>query len=134
MNDKKVCCFSGHRKLPAAKMEHSMRRLDREIDRLISEGVSDFVSGGAQGFDQLAAALVVAKRDAGARVRLIFLLPCRNQDAYWRGAERRQYHNLLERADELVYISDAYDSGCMKRRNFAMVERADVCVCALFTE
>ena len=68
MEDKKyTCCFTGHRKLPKERIEHIIKRLDQEVDNLISQGVTDFISGGALGFDQIAASLIVAKKEMGRR-------------------------------------------------------------------
>lgn len=75
-----TCCFTGHRKLPKEKIEQLIVALDREVDRLIGQGVTTFISGGALGFDQVAASLVIAKKEMGRDIRLVFALPCRNQD------------------------------------------------------
>lgn len=44
-----TCCFTGHRTLPAKKIEKIMMKLDREIENLIAKGMTDFISGGAIG-------------------------------------------------------------------------------------
>ena len=104
--------------------------LDREIDNLISQGVTDFVSGGALGFDQIAASLIIAKKEMGHDVRLVFALPCRNQDECWNADQKRLYHNLLAEADEIIYVSGEYTDGCMKKRNRYMVDQSAYCICA----
>ena len=43
----KTCCFTGHRKLPAKKMQSIIFKLNSEVERLIQEGVTTFISGGA---------------------------------------------------------------------------------------
>lgn len=127
----KICCFTGHRKLPAEKMKQILINLDREVDNLIREGVTDFISGGALGFDQMAASLIVAKKEMGEDIRLIFALPCRNQDEKWSIKQKELYHSLLAEADEIVYVSEEYFDGCMKKRNRYMVDRSGYCICAL---
>ncbi len=131
MNQIKACCFSGHRKLPAEKIEAIVKRLNIEIDRLIAQGVMNFMSGGALGFDQIAASMIIAKKEMGYPVRLILALPCRNQDAYWSPAQQRLYQALLLEADGVRYISEEYSDDCMKKRNHYMVEHSDHCICAL---
>ena len=126
-----TCCFTGHRKLPQSKIESIIKRLDQEIDYLISQGVTDFISGGALGFDQIAASLIVAKKELGRDIRLIFALPCKNQDEKWSTAQRQLYHNLLAEADEIIYVSEEYKEGCMKKRNRYMVDSSAYCICAL---
>jgi len=127
----KSCCFTGHRKLPMNKIEGIIKRLDCEVDNLINQGVTDFISGGALGFDQIAASLIVAKKEMGRDIRLIFALPCKNQDVTWNERQRKLYRDLLSEADELIYVSEEYSDGCIKKRNCYMVDRSAHCVCAL---
>lgn len=69
-----TCCFTGHRKLPQNKIWQIVKRLDTEIDNLINQGVTDFISGGALGFDQIAASCIIAKKQMGKEIRLILYL------------------------------------------------------------
>jgi len=127
-----TCCFTGHRKIPANKIQHIIERLDQEIDNLINQGVTNFISGGAVGFDQVAASLLVAKKEMGKDIRLIFALPCKNQDKLWNTDQKKLYHDLLAKADEVIYISEKeYYDGCMKERNYYMVDQSAHCICAL---
>ena len=124
MERAKTCCFTGHRRLPKEKIEHILICLNQEVNKLIGQGVTDFISGGALGFDQIAASLIVAKKEMGHNVRLIFALPCRNQDELWDADQKRLYHSLLDEADEIIYVSKEYTDSCMKRRNRYMVDRS----------
>ena len=126
----KTCCFMGHRRLPGDKTARIVTRLDREVERLIGLGVTDFISGGALGFDQLAAALIVSKRSAGKNIRLIYVLPCREQEKNWDAPDRRLYHRLLIEADEIVYVSERYEIGCMQKCSRCMADRSAYCLCA----
>jgi len=126
-----TCCFTGHRKLPQDKIERIIKRLNDEIENLYRQGVTDFISGGALGFDQIAASLIVAKRAMGLNIRLIFALPCRNQDDLWGDGQKRLYRNLLAEADEVICVSENYCDGCMKKRNQYMVSQSAYCICAL---
>lgn len=125
-----ICCFTGHRRLPQEKIESIVKRLDIAINGLIDKGVSDFISGGAIGFDLIAASLIVAKKEMGHNVRLIFALPCKNQDEKWSEGQKKLYHDLLGEADEIIYVSEQYSDGCMKKRNRYMVDRSAYCICA----
>jgi len=69
--------------LPPKKIDRIIKRLNDEIDMLIHQGVTNFISGGVLGFDQLAASLIIAKKELGANVRLIFALPYRNHAENW---------------------------------------------------
>ena len=52
---KLTCCFTGHRLLPKDRLDEITLRLSRQVDEMIAQGVCRFISGGALGFDQLAA-------------------------------------------------------------------------------
>ncbi len=130
INKPRTCCFSGHRRLPQDRLGSIIRQLEEAVNTLISQGVTHFISGGALGFDQLAAMLIVAKRERGHNVRLILALPCKNQDALWAEEQKELYRYLLEKADEIVCVSEHYAPDCMKKRNYYMVDRSDYCICA----
>ena len=126
-----TCCFTGHRKLPKDKIERIVQNLNREVESLIAQGITDFISGGALGFDQIAASLIIAKKEMGQKIQLIFALPCKNQDEFWTDEQKQLYRKILAEADEVIYVSDEYADGCMKKRNRYMVERSGFCICAL---
>ena len=131
---KKTCCFSGHRNLPSSKRETIAERLNEEIEKLIMSGVKDFISGAALGFDLMAASIVTDKKERGENVKLIFALPCKNHDLLWNEGQKKWYRALRQKADEVIYVSDRYDSCCMKRRNEYMVARSAHCIYALTHE
>ena len=127
----KACCFAGHRKLPEAKIERIILNLNREVENCIANGVTTFISGGALGFDQMAASLIIAKKEMGYKIRLIFVLPCKNQDELWTNEQKRLYHGILAEADETIYVSQEFTPNCMKIRNYYMVDHSAYCICAL---
>jgi len=47
----KICCFTGHRKIPPQEQEAITRKLENIIDRLYQRGVQYYGAGGALGFD-----------------------------------------------------------------------------------
>ena len=68
MDATKTCCFTGHRRIPADDLPAVAAALRREVLRLCrEEGITVFLSGGALGFDTLAAETVL--RDFAAEVR-----------------------------------------------------------------
>ena len=125
-----VCMFSGHRRLPrdAAQLR---RRLDVHIERLSADGAVEFLSGGALGFDLLAAEAVLALRPLYPDMRLIMILPCDNQDRAYTPADKARYRTLLEQADMVRYTAHGYYRGCMLARDRVMAEAAHFCLCYL---
>ncbi len=127
----KTCCFAGHRHLPQNRAEKIIKRLNDELETLMRQGVKDFISGGVPGFDMLAASLVIVKRELGRDVRLVFALPCKNQETCWPDEQARLYQKLLGEADQIRYVSGEYSLGCIKKRNRYMVDQSAYCICCL---
>ena len=126
-----TACFSGHRVLSHKKIEKIVKRLDEAVGQLIQQGVTDFLCGGAVGFDHIAASLIITKKQQGADIRLLFALPCRNQDEKWTDRQKQLYRSLLGEADAVHYVSEEYTPDCMKQRNFYMVENSAYCICVM---
>ncbi len=120
-------CFTGHRMLAKADAL-PLNQLDALLPLLYQRGYRDFLSGGALGFDLLAAEQVIRLRDTHPDVRLIFCLPCADQSARWRPADCKRYERLLYLCDEIRVLAPQYYDGCMQARNNYMVERSNLCV------
>ena len=131
MTRDKVCCFTGHRALPEAELRPLWELLVRTLRALADGGVREFCAGGALGFDTLAAEAVLMLREERPELRLTLVLPCRDQAARWRPEEVRRYEQIKREADAVEYVGERYARGCMQRRNRALVERSDLCVCYL---
>ena len=126
-----TCCFTGHRNIPVSECAAIQKRLDSEIRSLINQGFCDFIAGGALGFDTMAALSVLSLKAEFPKTRLILALPCRDQAKHWGKEDKKIYDQIHEKADEVVYSSDAYYPGCMWKRNRYMADRSAFCVCWL---
>jgi len=130
----RTCCFTGHRILPRAELPIIKQRLEFTMSKLIDQGVVYYGCGGAIGFDTLAGLTVLDFKKKHAEIKLIMVLPCRNQDAYWLEQHRAVYQKLLRSADKIVCVSEQYHDGCMKKRNLHLVEHSDFCIAYLTRE
>lgn len=124
----KSCCFTGHRSLPAdtAPLKAHLRET---LVSLIEQGVCYFAAGGALGFDTLAAQTVLELKNGYPHIRLILVLPCKDQTCGWPAADVAEYERILSLADKTVWLSERYYKGCMHARNRRLVDNAGVCVC-----
>jgi len=127
--DNQTCCFTGHRAIAENERVAIQKRLEFEIVNLIHQGVRYFGAGGALGFDTMASLAVLKLKSEFPHIRLILVLPCKDQIKYWRGAEKEQYSQILSQADKVVYTSDSYYKGCMQKRNRHLVDNSRFCVC-----
>ena len=126
-----IACFTGHRMLPTQQICDIRTRLSETIETLIKKGVTQFRAGGALGFDTLAALTVLEIKERHPHIRLILMLPCKDQDRGWSAENKRRYQEIIGRADEVNVLSEHYYRGCMHVRNRALVNGSDYCIAFL---
>ncbi len=124
-----TCCFSGHRILPEPLKMHISNILAVRILNLIDRGITTFICGGALGFDTLAALTVLKVRIFYPQIRLILALPSPEQPFGWHKKDIKLYQNILNQANEIVYMAQEYHGGCMHMRNQYMVNHSAYCIC-----
>ena len=122
------CCFTGHRFISAEHRARIDMNLPDIIRGLATLGITDFIAGGALGFDTIAAQAVIAERKKNPDIRLILALPCREQYKRWSKRDTEAYHAICSAADRLWYISEEYYNGCMQKRNRAMADHSSHCI------
>lgn len=128
------CAFTGHRphKFPWRYNEVDSRcvalkaALTEQITALVKAGVTDFYSGGADGTDCWAALIVLELRKEAPTLKLHLILPHEGQASKWSDTAQERYRSILDQADSVEYVSQAYYDGCMLDRNRRLVDVAGV--------
>lgn len=123
------CCLTGHRSLPSdpdrlAELRQNLRRL---ICDLAQQGITTFYTGGALGFDTMAAMMVLELKSLLPQLRLHLALPYPEQAKRWSRTDRLLYEQIKEHADRVYLVSMEYSAVCMKKRNYFMVDRSRAC-------
>lgn len=130
-----VCAFTGHRpqRFPWKNNEDNPRciALKQEIaqytEKLAKVGVTDFMSGMALGCDLWAARSVMLLEEKYDTVRLHRIIPYRNIENEWPQEKSvKDWHDVLENADSIVYLYKKYYSKCFLDRNHFLVDHADM--------
>lgn len=124
----KTCFFTGHRIIRNEHKDILDAKLNDKIQYLITLGVTHFITGGALGFDTMAAKAVIDARSNNPEVKLTLALPCKNQTSGWHKKDIKEYEKILSLADEVVFISDEYYEGCMQKRNRYMADHSSHCI------
>lgn len=127
----KTCCFTGHRSLSDEEKLEVAVRLRKIIEEQIRAGVVFYGAGGALGFDTLAAQTVLDMKKEYPQLRLILVLPCKDQTRGWRSEDIAVYEDIKRRSDKVVYVSREYSQDCMHKRNRHLVDHSGTCICYL---
>ena len=122
------CSFTGHRVIPPEHVSSLENLVSRAINYAYEKGCRRFYAGGALGFDTMCAKHIIRFRMSHPDMKFILVLPCRDQAEKWSERQRDTYEFTLGAADEIIYTSDEYSPGCMKRRNQVLVDSCDMLI------
>ena len=122
----KVCCFTGHRPkglygYDKQKYYPLFNKLEEVICSVIEQGYDTFISGGAQGLDQLAFCVVNKIKKTNPNIKNIIYVPFRGQEEKWAETglfSKQAYRRILSLADEVKYLRT------VDRNNFKEVTNA----------
>lgn len=126
-----TCCFTGHRTIPKCEYNDIYQRLKIEIIKLIDTGYCYFSSGGALGFDTIAANMILELKQEYTHIKLILVLPCLEQTKGWTANDIAIYNDIKNRCDKQIYTTQSYFRGCMHKRNRYLVDHSTVCIAYL---
>ena len=123
-------CVTGHRPNKLWGYDISNREwtaLKDEFKRLlIARKCAEAITGMALGVDTVFALAVLELKDTGYDIKLHCALPCQNQERFWAPEAKKQYHEILEKADKVTMVTDApYSAYLMQKRNQFMVDNSD---------
>ena len=125
-----TACFTGHRSLPKGdEFEVLKGKTEAMIKVAYSVGFRIFITGGAVGYDTLAAKCVIKLMDELPGIELHLALPCRNQTEKWCDlGDLVTYKRIKGFAKRIDYVTDFYNDTCMLERNRYMVDRSGLCI------
>lgn len=119
----KTCCVTGHRDIPAERIDHIKTSLEYEVDRAISDGFTCFLSGFADGADLLFAGIVAERIAKNPTLKLIAAIPYRRRlDTLQKSGRTKA---LIDLCAEIYIAAEEYHPSVYAKRNRYMVERSD---------
>ena len=138
-NKRISCSFTGHRILSPEERQDLLPALKSTVLYLISQGVKEFHSGGALGFDTLAASVVFDIAREHNDVKLVLDLPYEKQSEKWSDTDKRFYDFIKSKADIInVHFPNPKNKEeavkALLSRNRIMVDKSHYCVCYLKDE
>ena len=130
----KACAFTGHRPksfhwrydetAPDCLLLKEV--LAAQISALAEQGVTDWLSGMAQGVDLWCAQIVLDLRKENPALKLHAILPCVGQERKWTASAQERYRSILAQANEVIYVGQEYSQGCMLERNRYLVDHSSI--------
>lgn len=128
LNKNFTCCFTGHRKILPKHAEKLPGLIESAVRRLMKGGYNTFVTGGALGFDTIAAEVILKIKRTNPYVKLIVVAPYLGQPLEWDYSSQITYERIREAADDYISLAAGYYRDCMKKRNLYMVEMSSACI------
>lgn len=134
---KSTCGFTGHRPnkgLNGFNMFDNAKIIMRGRDHISNayvSGYNTFISGMALGWDTWMALSVLSLKEQGLDIKLVCAIPCANQESRWKPEDQQKYHDILSKADQVIYVSDKpYNHSCMHERDEFIVNNSNRLICA----
>lgn len=114
--------FTGHRGV--TDVHKTAERLRAAIMECYNSGVRFFYVGGAVGFDTIAAEAVLHFREQFPDIVLTVVVPFPEQDKFFNFEGRKKYREILDKANEVVTISNEFSKVAYLMRNDYMVSHS----------
>ncbi len=123
-NIEETMAFTGHRLIEPGRVEEIKAQLRIKIKALYAKGIRIYLSGMALGFDMLAAEVVLSLKAELPSLKLVAIIPFRNQCNRWNYMSRARYCDILVAADDAIVLSDGFYKGCCLKRNDFMIDHS----------
>ena len=129
-----TCAFTGHRpkSFPWKYNETApdcvllKEVLSEQIKVLADRGVTDWLSGMAQGVDLWCAQIILGLRKENPALKLHAILPCVGQELKWTASAQKHYRSILAQANEVIYVGQEYSRDSMLERNRYLVDHSSI--------
>jgi uncharacterized phage-like protein YoqJ len=122
-----TAAFTGHRYI---NMDDSVLRdgLTHTIREQYRNGYASFITGGAVGFDLLAAEVVLELQKEYTGIQLFCAVPYAGHHLYFRDESKQRYIHIADNATSNIILSSRYHDGCFLRRNDYMLANCSLLI------
>lgn len=131
-----TACFTGHRPFGLLwgynETNESCIKFKKNLLTMlrnkILSGVSTFLTGMAEGFDMIAAEIIIELKKEFSNIKLIAIIPCLNQEKKWSINQQKRYWQILQNCDSKIVLKEKPSKECFNERNLYMVQHSDICI------
>ena len=119
-NYQKKCCVTGHRDIPAERMDYVRESLGKEINLAIADGCNYFISGFAKGVDLMFAEEVSKRIRNDREIFLEAAIPYAGR----LDTGDPLFQSLLPYCCRIHVTNQVYDKQCFLDRNLYMIQNS----------
>ena len=123
-----TAAFTGHRWYDSSRKHSVRKRIEECVREAYRNGITNFISGMAIGFDLLAAELVLSLKQECPAITLTAALPFGEQASRFNELNKCRYYKCLSQADDIVILSNDYTAKCYLERDRFMVEHSSLLI------
>ena len=136
MLKEETACLTGHRpkSLPWGYDEEkeSCKKFKKDLFAIftgaIEYGLKTYLIGMAEGFDMIGGEILIELRKRHKEIKVIAVVPCKDQEIKWKSEQQKRYKNLLKKCDDVIILQENYTTDCMNKRNKYIVEHSSVVI------
>ena len=123
-----TAAFTGHRWYDSSRKHSVRKKIEECVREAYRNGITNFISGMAIGFDLLAAELVLSLKQDCPAITLTAALPFGEQASRFNERNKSRYYKCLSQADDIVILSNDYTAKCYLERDRFMVEHSSLLI------
>lgn len=123
-----TAAFTGHRWYDSSRKHSVRKKIEECVREAYRNGITNFISGMAIGFDLLAAEVVLSLRHECPAITLTAVLPFREQASRFNELNKCRYYKCLSQADDIVILCNDYTAKCYLERDRFMVEHSSLLI------
>lgn len=125
----RTCCFTGHRDIPADRLQMVMTGTEAKVRELISQGYRYFGIGGAMGYDTIVAEMLFRLREREyPEIKIILVYPFDGFISRWSNSQQATYARLLPMYDKRVCVCKSASREAYLARDRHLVDYSSACI------
>lgn len=123
----KTVAFTGHRHINT-DVSVLKEKLAEVVHQQYNNGYRAFITGGAMGFDLLAAEVVLELQQVFSDIQLLCATPYCGHHLYFKEEDKQRYINIADKATTNILLSAYYYKDCFLHRNDYMLAHCSLLV------
>ena len=125
----RTCCFTGHRDIPADRLQMVMTGTEAKVRELISQGYRYFGVGGAIGYDTIVAEMLFRLREREyPEIKIILVYPFDGFISRWSDSQQATYTRLLPLYNKRVCVCKSASREAYLARDRHLVDYSSACI------